>query len=112
MRYDCAYEVVDSRRVSPDKRLGVIAALRPIPGGFELVSFSGGLVVDDSFGFDDDHRNGIVALSNAEGRVTLTVLDMDRYRGTVEPFVRGMVPEFRDEREMHAGLLGILLESD
>lgn len=111
MKYDRAYEVVDFRKVDPDRRLGVVAFLHPVPGAVEIISITGvGLVVDDSFGFDDDHQRGIVAVSNHEGRVTLTELTLQRYRDTVEPFVREFVPEFSNESEMHAKLLRLMLE--
>ena len=111
MKYNVAYEVVDSRRVEPARRMGVVACLQTCPGGFDIVSCGGvGLRVDDSFGFDDDHQRGIVAISNHEGRVTLTELTLQRYHDTVEPFVRQWVPEFHSEGALHAGLIAMILE--
>jgi hypothetical protein len=114
VKYDYVYEVTDSRHVEPNRRLGVIATLVPVPDGMDLISINRqGLRVDDSFGFDDDHRNGIVALSTADGRVTLTELTLDRYTEIVEPFLRGQVrglPEFHSEKEMQSTLLHFLLE--
>lgn len=111
MRYDRAYEVVDFRKVDGSQRLGVVAVIRPVPNALYIRTINGlGMLVDDSFGFDDDHGRGIVALSTSDGRVTLTELDLKRYRETVEPFVREFVPEFSSESEMHEGLIATILE--
>jgi hypothetical protein len=112
MKYDRVYEVVDYRQIDPTRRLGVVGAFRCNPGAVEVVSVNGrGFVIEDDFGFDDDHEHGIVAMSTPDGRVTLTELTLERYHDTIEPFMRGAVPEFVDGQQLHRHFLKMILEA-
>lgn len=111
MKYDVPYEVVDYRRIDPDRRIGPVGLIQTFPGGLVVIGLSGpGLAVDDSIGFDDDPETGTVQFMTPTGRVTLTELTLTRYNASVAPFVREFSPEFSTESAMQRHFMLLLEE--